>query len=413
MASSDQAGDEPALLFGERLPMAVAYAAVRQQTEELAAPLSPEDQCLQSMPDASPVKWHLAHTSWFFETFVLKAFAPDCRPFDARFDYLFNSYYEAAGPRHPRAARGILSRPSSAVVHAYRAHVDSAMRALLEARPPQAVIDITTLGLRHEEQHQELILMDIKHLFSLNSLDPAYAATDPFEGVRLGSKEPKWRRHTGGLVEIGAAENSFSFDNERPRHKVWLEPFLLADRLVTNGEYLAFIADGGYSRPDLWLSDGWALAASEGWRAPLYWRSDNGGGWRIFTLAGEQALDPQAPVLHVSYYEADAFARWAGTKWRGARLPTEAEWEIAAITGPDAYMGGAWVWTQSPYTPYPGFKAEAGALGEYNGKFMCNQMVLRGGSAATPRSHATPTYRNFYPPAARWAFSGIRLARDV
>lgn len=406
------------------------YTRVRSVSQALAAPLSAEDQAIQSMPDASPTKWHLAHTTWFFETFILKRFAGDYSPFDEAFHYLFNSYYEAEGPRHPRPKRGLLSHPSLDAVNAYRRHVDEAVDALIGAADDDAwaaIAPLVELGLHHEQQHQELILMDIKHVFSENPLAPSYGAFPPAmvrEAPRLD-----WTAFDGGLKEIGHAGAGFAFDNEGPRHKVWLEPFRLASRLVTNADYLEFMADDGYQRADLWLSDGWASVLAEGWEAPLYWRREGGNDWRIFTLAGLQPINPAAPVCHVSYHEADAYARWAGK-----RLSTEAEWEVAAGSAPASghfadsgyfhpkpavsaglaqLFGDVWEWTQSPYTAYPGFRPAPGAVGEYNGKFMCNQFVLRGGSAATPEGHIRATYRNFFPPAARWAFSGLRLADDA
>jgi ergothioneine biosynthesis protein EgtB len=405
---------------------AARYRAVRQATEKLCAPLSAEDCQAQSMADASPAKWHLAHTSWFFETFVLQAAAPGYRPFHPHYNFLFNSYYNAVGARHPRPSRGVLTRPSLEDVYAYRRHVDEQMSALLERRGVTAedLVPVVELGLNHEQQHQELILTDIKHLLSLNPLAPVYRerATPP-----AGEAAPlAWREHGGGLCAVGHAGGGFAFDNEGPRHQVYLQPFALATRLVTNGEFLGFIADGGYERPELWLSDGWDAAQSNGWRAPLYWE-ERGGAWQAFTLAGRREVRAEEPVCHVSFYEADAYARWAG-----ARLPTEFEWEVAAggaeVGGNFAeseifhpapaaaahhrqLFGDVWEWTQSGYAPYPGYRPAAGALGEYNGKFMCNQMVLRGGSCATPRAHLRATYRNFFPPAARWQFSGMRLAK--
>lgn len=412
----------------ERADWLARFASVRARSLELAAPLSAEDQVIQSMPDASPTKWHLAHTTWFFETFVLGPRGAGHTPFDPDFAYLFNSYYEAAGPRHPRPQRGLLSRPSLERVHEYRHAVDAAVADFIERADQRswiAALPILELGLHHEMQHQELILMDIKHLLSCNPLRPAYA-----ERARSRSAPApalSWIALPGGLYAIGGAGDDFAFDNERPRHKVWLEPFKIASRAVTNAEFAAFIADGGYQRPEFWLSDGWAQVNAEGWRAPLYWREE-GGAWRLFTLAGERALDPDEPVCHVSYFEADAFARWAGK-----RLPTEAEWEVAAqranadghFAESGAYhprpargdgltqmLGDVWEWTASAYAAYPGFRPAAGALGEYNGKFMCGQFVLRGGAAVTPAEHIRDTYRNFFPPGARWAFSGIRLADD-
>lgn len=411
-----------------RAGAALRYAQTRNRTTSLVAHLAAEDQAIQSMPDASPAKWHLAHTSWFFETFILAQHAEGYAFYDPSYGYLFNSYYEAEGPRHPRPQRGMLSRPSLEDVHAYRRHVDEAMKRLLASQGSQdaRIAALCELGVNHEEQHQELILMDIKHLFSLNPLSPSFGAFPP--ALVRDAEESGWVSFSGGLVEIGADGKSFAFDNEGPRHKVWLEPFSLASRLATNGEFAAFIEDGGYERPEFWLSDGWAKAAAEDWRAPLYWRRSEEG-WRIFTLAGEQPLNPASPVCHVSYYEADAFARWAG-----ARLPREAEWEHAAagiaVKGNFAesryfhpmpaprgegllqMFGDVWEWTQSPYTAYPGYKAADGAIGEYNGKFMCGQFVLKGGCAASPPGHLRASYRNFFPPAARWAFSGVRLARD-
>jgi ergothioneine biosynthesis protein EgtB len=375
-----------------------AYAQVRAYSEALARPLSAEDCQLQSMPDASPVKWHLAHTSWFFETVIL-ANRPGYRPFDPRFAYLFNSYYEALGPRHPRPRRGLLSRPSLEEVYAYRAHVDAAMA---DACADEALRDLITLGLHHEQQHQELILTDIKHAFFSNPLLPAYCS----ERARPWPKRaPDGVSIPGGVSLIGHDGSGFAFDNESPRHQVLLRPFRIASRPVSNGEYQAFIADGGYRRPQFWLSDGWAKVQEENWEAPLYWLKDDDGSESVFTLSGTQPLDPNAPVEHVSFYEAAAYANWAS-----ARLPTEFEWEAAA---PLLDHGEVWEWTRSSYDPYPGFKAFEGVAAEYNGKFMIGQIVLRGGSSATPPGHIRSTYRNFFPPQARWQFSGIRLAEDI
>ena len=382
--------------------LAERYRYVRQATAALIAPLSPEDCQVQSMPDASPAKWHLAHTAWFFETFLLKPLLGDYRAFDPAFAVLFNSYYVGVGDRHPRPHRGLLTRPSLAEVMAYRAHVDRAMVQLMATQPESRWAGLVTLGLNHEEQHQELLLMDIQHAFSCNPLEPAYG------GPALpATAEAGWETMPGGLHAIGHGGEGFAFDNEGPRHRVWLEPFAIARGLVTCGDYAEFIADGGYRRPELWLSDGWAMVEAERWTAPLYWRA-NEGGWSRFSLAGRAPLNPVEPVLHVSYYEADAFARWAG-----ARLPTEAEWEIAAAHGVlCAQDDCGWQWTASAYAAYPGFAPDAGAVGEYNGKFMINQQVLRGGSLATPAGHTRASYRNFFPPPARWAFSAIRLARS-
>jgi ergothioneine biosynthesis protein EgtB len=378
--------------------VAQAYAAVRAHSEALAAPLSAEDCTIQSMPDASPVKWHLAHTSWFFETVILSQ-RPGYKPFDPRFAFLFNSYYEALGPRHPRPRRGLLTRPSLEQVMAYRRHVDAAMA---EAHGDESVQDAITLGLHHEQQHQELILTDIKHAFFSNPLLPAYRADKP---AAHPDQPQHWNIHDGGAVTIGHDANGFAFDNESPRHQVLLRPFLIAARTVSNGEYQAFIADGGYRRAEFWLSDGWARVQEEGWEAPLYWLKDDDGSESVFTLSGSQPLDPHAPVEHVSFYEAAAYAAWAG-----ARLPTEFEWEASA---PSFDHGAVWEWTRSSYDPYPGFKAFEGVAAEYNGKFMVGQLVLRGGSISTPPGHIRDTYRNFFPPSARWQFSGIRLAKDV
>ena len=403
--------------------LASRYREVRAFTEALAEPLSPEDQTVQSMPDVSPTKWHRAHTSWFFETFLLRPHLPGYRPFHPDYAYLFNSYYEAAGPRYARARRGCVSRPGCAEIAGYRAHVDAHMGQLLgaEAAGDPAVAALVELGLNHEQQHQELLLMDIKHVLSLTPLDPVYApAAGRPEGAPGGP--PGWMGHDGGVVSVGHDGNGFAFDNEGPAHEVLLQPFALADRLVTCGEWMEFMADGGYRTAGLWLSDGWAAVQAEGWEAPLYWDLD-GGTWTVFTLNGRRPVDPAEPVCHVSYFEADAFA-----SWYGARLPTEFEWEALAATSPvegqladparahpapaSGLFGQAWAWTSSAYLPYPGFRPAPGAVGEYNGKFMVNQHVLRGGSCATPEGHVRATYRNFFPPGARWPFTGVRLARD-
>jgi ergothioneine biosynthesis protein EgtB len=409
------------------------YQHVRSATSELAAPLAPEDCVVQTMPDVSPTKWHLAHTSWFFERFVLQpALSSSYRPLDPRYDFLFNSYYNAVGPQYPRHQRGHVSRPTLGEVLDYRRHVDRFMRRLLEDAPADLFerhAFAIELGLNHEEQHQELILTDIKHVLCTNPLRPAYAAP---RGAPAGqASELEWLAVDGGVVEIGHANAEFCFDNELPRHKVYLEAFELASRPVTCGEYLAFIRDGGYRRPELWLSDGWTACQRERWSAPLYWESAEED-FSVATLSGLRPLGLGEPVCHVSYYEADAFARWAG-----ARLPAESEWERAAAgvavdgnfvesgllhpaaaTGvspaktPSQLFGDVWEWTQSPYVPYSGYQPFGGAFGEYNGKFMCNQLVLRGGSCVSPRRHLRASYRNFFPPDARWQFSGIRLARS-
>ena len=407
------------------------YRAVRRQTEALCEPLVAEDYVVQSMPDVSPTKWHLAHTSWFFETFLLAPHAAGYQAFDPHFAYLFNSYYVTVGDRHCRQNRGLLSRPTVAQVYAYRKHVDEAMERFLsglsatEARELQPVIEI---GLNHEQQHQELMLTDIKHVFWVNPLRPAYR---PSLAKKAGAVPPmRWVGFEEGIRWIGHDGSGFAFDNETPRHRVFADSFQIGSRLVTNGEYKQFIEDGGYSRADLWLSMGFAAAQQEQWEAPLYWIEQDGR-WLNHTLSGLRPVDDEEPVCHVSYFEADAYARWAG-----ARLPSEFEWEIASESvsiggnfvesgqyhpvplredgdGPRQMFGDVWEWTRSAYLGYPGYQPPTGALGEYNGKFMCNQFALRGGSCATPRDHIRRTYRNFFPPESRWQFMGFRLARDA
>ena len=405
------------------------YRKVRAASLDLAAPLSDADATVQSMADASPAKWHLAHTSWFFESMVLIPHGANYRPFDERFNFLFNSYYESVGARQPRPLRGMLTRPTLREVLAYRAHVDAAMEQLLLRLPAPSVLKIIELGCHHEQQHQELLLTDILHLFAQNPLRPAYRESVPLP-VEAIERSHTYRSFPGGMFEIGHEGNGFAFDCEGPRHAERLEAFRLADRLVTNQEWAEFMADGGYRNPLLWLSDGWAWVLSEAWSAPLYWEQRDGGFWAM-TLRGAQPIDPDAPVTHVSYFEADAFATWAQR-----RLPTEAEWEIAAQALPVAgnfansarlrpkpapaaagelrqMFGDVWEWTRSAFMPYPRFRPMEGALGEYNGKFMSGQFVLRGGSCVTPEDHVRATYRNFFAPHARWQFSGLRLAEDA
>lgn len=423
-------------------PRCAQFLFVRQATLALVKPLSAEDCVVQSMPDASPVKWHLAHTSWFFETFILTAHVAGYQPFNPAFRVLFNSYYHAVGDRHPRLERGMLSRPSLDEVLAYRQHVDGAMAALLASDVTAEVDALVELGCHHEQQHQELILTDVKHLLSCNPLKPVYQKLWPLTTIQ--TRQTRWVAFEEGLYEIGHAASDvgagFAFDNESPRHRVWLDAFEMASHPVTHGDFMAFMDDGGYQRPELWLSAGWDARVGGGWTAPLYWEHRKGQ-WVVFTLHGEVPVEPHAPVCHVSFFEADAYARWAN-----ARLPTEAEWELAvavAGTAQDALsapprgnflengalhplalrevsagesiaqaFGDVWEWTRSDYAPYPGFKVAEGAVGEYNGKFMSGQMVLRGGSCATPASHIRAGYRNFFPPQTRWQFSGLRLARD-
>jgi ergothioneine biosynthesis protein EgtB len=380
------------------------FEKVRAETERRAAHLSPEDQNVQSMPDASPAKWHRAHTTWFFEQFLLKAHAADYREFDERFGFLFNSYYVAAGPRYARPERGLITRPNAEEVAAYRAHVDAAVAALLQnadAATLEKIVPIVEIGLHHEQQHQELMLTDILHAFAQNPTHPVYDAAWQPPAFDRGDD---YAKIPSGIRSIGFEGDGFCFDNEQPAHQVLLQAAVIARHLVTNREWLEFIADGGYTSHDLWLSDGWAKVGAEGWDAPGHWRNIDGT-WFTLTLGGLKPVDPAAPVLHISYYEADAFARWAGK-----HLPSEAEWEVAARAGllSDAF-GTAWQWTRSAYLAYPGYRAAEGALGEYNGKFMINQMVLRGSSLATPEGHARLSYRNFFPPHARWQFSGLRL----
>ena len=427
-----------------RAQLVARYRAVRGLSERLAAPLSAEDQCLQGMPDASPTKWHLAHTTWFFETAVLAALVPDYRPVDERYAYLFNSYYESLGPRQPRPQRGMITRPGLAEVQVYRARIDELLTAfLLDCGEPrwQRAAALVELGLNHEQQHQELILTDIKYGLSLNPFDPVYRPA-PFHPA-AASAPLDWLDFPGGEAMVGQRVDQeggsefgfefgyeFGFDNERPRHPVRLAPYQLATRLTTCGDYLAFMADGGYRRPEFWLSDGWAAVCAQGWQAPLYWRPEANQAWSQFTLHGRRPVEPGEPVAHLSFYEAAAYAAWAG-----ARLPTEFEWEAAMAglplrghfldldrlhpqaagegDGMQQAYGDVWVWTRSAYDPYPGFRPLAGALGEYNGKFMVGQLVLRGGSCATPLGHVRATYRNYFPPGARWQFSGLRLARDA
>jgi ergothioneine biosynthesis protein EgtB len=427
------AASEPGTSF-DRRAWSDRYREVRAFTEELCAPLETEDYVIQSMPDASPAKWHLAHTSWFFQTFVLKAGGAGTRGADPHYEYLFNSYYNAVGPMHCRAQRGMISRPTVAQVYAYRKQTDAAMLTRLAQASEEesaALESLVELGLNHEQQHQELLLTDLKHMLAQNPLRPVYKSSRS-ASLKASIAGPAWIAFEAGLQWIGHDGDGFAFDNERPRHRSYINRFELAQRLVTNGEYRAFIEENGYQRPELWLSLGWMTVRDQKWTAPLYWEQTSGGEWVEFTLAGMRALDATQPVTHVSYFEADAFARWAG-----ARLPTEEEWELASGTVPmiggfvDArrfhpaaavsigdrrqlaqIFGEVWQWTRSSYAPYPGYAAPPGAIGEYNGKFMCNQYVLRGGSCATPRSHVRRSYRNFFPPDKRWQFTGIRLARD-
>ncbi len=381
------------------------YQGVRDYTEALAAALTPEDQCVQSMPDASPAKWHRAHTTWFFEEFVLRPHLPGYAVHDPASRFLFNSYYESVGSRHPRPQRGLLTRPSCDAVAAYRAHVDTAMGHLL-ARHAPAIRDLVVLGLHHEQQHQELLVTDMLHAFAQNPLGPA--VLPGWTDLPGPAGNTRFVTLPGGAVELGHKGAGFAFDNESPVHTTLLRPYALADRLVTNREWLDFMDAGGYQTPTLWMADGWAEKQTQGWSAPLYWRGEGGEWWQMGP-GGLAALEPEAPVRHISWYEADAFARW-----RGARLPTEAEWEAAA-NHPQLHdmTQRVWQWTASPYVAYPGFRAAPGAIGEYNGKFMVNQMVLRGGSLATPPGHTRPSYRNFFHPDRRWQFSGLRLAQEV
>jgi ergothioneine biosynthesis protein EgtB len=406
------------------------YRNVRAASAALAAPLSDADATVQSMPDASPAKWHLAHTSWFFEAMVLTPNSSGYKVFDDRFNFLFNSYYESVGARQPRSLRGLLTRPTLNDVLAYREHVDAAMAELFKQAPAQSVLKIIELGCQHEQQHQELLLTDILHLFAQNPLHPAYQDSVPLPVELQEKTQPAFKDFAGGLFEIGHDGSGFAFDCEGPRHAVRIEPYRLADRLVTNGEWAEFVADGGYRNPLLWLSDGWARVREESWTAPLYWEARDGEYWTM-TLRGAQPVDLDAPVTHVSYFEADAFATWARR-----RLPTEAEWEVAAqglpvngnllnsgrlrpkpapaATGELRQMyGDVWEWTRSAFMPYPRFRPMEGALGEYNGKFMSGQFVLRGGSCVTPEDHVRASYRNFFAPHARWQFSGLRLAEDA
>jgi ergothioneine biosynthesis protein EgtB len=407
------------------------FRRVREATRALAAPLSAEDCAIQSMADASPVKWHLAHTTWFFETFILSQQGPALPPFNPAFRMLFNSYYNAVGDRHPRPQRGLLSRPSLDEVLAYRRHVEEALASLIERGKLRVEHEqLVELGIQHEQQHQELILTDLKHMLSCNPLRPAYQKAWPLTPIHPSALN--WIRVAAGERKIGHGDAGFSFDNERPHHSVWIHDFEIASQPATHGDFAEFIDDGGYRRPELWLSAGWDLVATRGWQAPLYWERQ-GGDWLTFTLHGMVPIEQNTPVCHLSFFEADAFARW-----KGARLPTEAEWEVAAevasregnfvesgmlhplalreapVAGTLSQMfGDVWEWTRSDYAPYPGYRPAAGAVGEYNGKFMANQYVLRGGSCATPASHIRATYRNFFPAEARWQFSGVRLARDA
>ncbi|MGH7010838.1 MAG: ergothioneine biosynthesis protein EgtB, partial [Caulobacteraceae bacterium] len=407
--SDDAPAPEKAIAAGRRQPVALAeqYRRVRERSLEIASPLGPEDQLAQSMEDASPTKWHLAHVTWFFEEFLLKPYGPGYRVFDPTYAYLFNSYYEAVGARHPRPERGLLTRPTLGEVLAFRSHVDLAMGTLLAGPCAPNLHDLVLLGLAHEQQHQELILMDVLNLFATSPLAPLYSLDGPRS--RPAKDGAGWIGIGGGATRIGARSEGFSFDNENPRHAVLLGPYRFASRLVTNGEWLRFMEDGGYERAEFWHSEGWARARTEGWRAPLYWREE-AEGWRAFTLRGLVPVEPDAPVVHVSWYEAAAFAAWAG-----ARLPTEAEWEHAAAERGEAFeqmFGEVWQWTSSSYGPHPGFAAPAGAVGEYNGKFMVGQMALKGSSCATPKGHSRPSYRNFFYPHQRWAFTGVRLAAE-
>jgi ergothioneine biosynthesis protein EgtB len=427
--------NRPVSAFGQ--PAAVQapieeYRRVRRASETLCAPLAVEDYVIQAMADVSPPKWHLAHTTWFFENFVLVPYLENYRVFHSGYGHLFNSYYETVGSFFPRAQRGLLARPTVEEIYRYRAHVDAGMAELLDAAPESVREEVamrTVLGLNHEQQHQELLLTDIKYNFALNPLRPVYRAAA--EGDSRSAPPLAWLDYAGGVREVGHAGIGFAYDNEMPRHTVYLRDYRLASRLATNGEFLEFIEAGGYRRPELWLADGWAAVRQRGWQAPLYWERIDGDWWQM-TLAGFRRLDEHEPVCHVSFYEAEAYARW----W-GKRLPTEMEWECAAADGPlrgnfresgryhpaiadtapagqpAQLFGDAWEWTRSAYAPYPGFRPLAGSLGEYNGKFMCNQWALRGGSCATPISHIRATYRNFFYPADRWQFMGFRLAEDA
>jgi ergothioneine biosynthesis protein EgtB len=431
--TGDERTSSPASALNRAEQLLEQYRRVRQFSEELCQTLEAEDYVIQTMPEMSPTKWHLAHTTWFFETFVAKPHLPGCRPMHPQYAFLFNSYYHAAGKMHARLQRGLLSRPTVKETYAYRHYMDETMQRWLESADEltlERIGPLLVLGLNHEQQHQELMLTDIKHVFWMNPLRPAFRPERPM--LKAADGVPGWRQYDAGLYSVGHEGPGFCFDNEGPRHNVFLNTFALADRLVTNQEFLEFMQAGGYQRPEFWLSLGWTAVCERGWNAPFYWEQRDGAWW-MMTLSGMRPVRPFEPVCHVSYFEADAYARWAG-----ARLPTESEWEVAGAAaavegqfaeggrlhpGPSAVpassaglrqlFGEVWQWTQSAYAAYPGYRAAAGALGEYNGKFMCNQYVLRGASCATPKSHARLTYRNFFPPDARWQFMGVRLAKDV